>query len=31
MTEELDRSIEFALGTDLNAGWDLWQTTSMTT
>ena len=23
--EELDRSIEFALGSDLNAGWDIWQ------
>jgi hypothetical protein len=23
--EEIDRSIEFALGADLNAGWDIWQ------
>jgi 3-oxoacyl-[acyl-carrier protein] reductase len=25
---DLDRSLEFALGSDLNAGWNLWQTTS---
>ncbi len=29
--EELDRSIEFALGTDLNAGWNVWHTASPST
>jgi 3-oxoacyl-[acyl-carrier protein] reductase len=29
--DDLDRSIEFALGTDLNAGWDMWQTVPSTT
>jgi 3-oxoacyl-[acyl-carrier protein] reductase len=28
--EELDRSIEFALGTDLNAGWNVWPGASTT-
>jgi NAD(P)-dependent dehydrogenase (short-subunit alcohol dehydrogenase family) len=29
--EELDRSIEFALGADLNAGWDIWQKAQIST
>jgi 3-oxoacyl-[acyl-carrier protein] reductase len=28
--DDLDRSIEFALGSDLNAGWNVWPTTSPT-